>query len=89
MIPLMVFGIIGGCIGAVLAYPYGLLASIAGYMVGGALCALLPGLLSHRRQKAFAKGALHEEDLGRIHRGATLQSGPRNPPIEPDAPMKP
>jgi hypothetical protein len=89
MIPLMVFGIIGGCIGAVLAYPYGLLASVAGYMVGGALCALLPGLLSHRKQKVFAKAAHHEEDLGRRHRGATLQTGTRTPSIDSDAPMKP
>jgi hypothetical protein len=87
--PLIIFGIIGGCICAMLAYPYGLLASILAYTVGGALCALLPGILNHIKQEAFANVALHQEELGRAHGGATLQSGTSNPSIEPDVSVKP
>jgi ABC-type uncharacterized transport system permease subunit len=48
MLEAILFGVPGGLLLAALAYPYGLLATILAYVFGGALFALLPGLLRSR-----------------------------------------
>ncbi len=48
MLEAILFGVPGGLLLAALAYPYGLMATILAYVFGGALFALLPGLLRSR-----------------------------------------
>jgi hypothetical protein len=56
MIPMLIFGILGGIISAVVAWPYGFIAAFAAYVVGGSVCALIPGLLQIRSEaKAEAR----------------------------------
>ncbi len=50
MIPMLFFGIVGGVISAVVALPYGFLAALLAYVVGGSLCALIPGILMVRAE---------------------------------------
>jgi hypothetical protein len=48
MLEAILFGVLGGLLSAALAYPYGLLATLLAYVCGGALFALVPGLLMSR-----------------------------------------
>jgi ABC-type uncharacterized transport system permease subunit len=48
MLEAILFAVPGGLLLAALAYPYGLLATMLAYVCGGALFALLPGLLRSR-----------------------------------------
>jgi energy-converting hydrogenase Eha subunit B len=61
MLPLMFFGLIGGMVSAIIASPYGLLAALLAYMLGGSVCALIPSLLSYRGNKAVAHADFHSE----------------------------
>jgi ABC-type uncharacterized transport system permease subunit len=51
MVELIFFGIVGGLLCALIALPYGLLVAFIAYVVGGALFALIPGLLRGRHEK--------------------------------------
>jgi ABC-type uncharacterized transport system permease subunit len=51
MVELIFFGVVGGLLSALSFFPYGLLAAFLAYMVGGALFALIPGLLRGRHEK--------------------------------------
>lgn len=57
MIPMLFFGIVGGVCAAALALPHGYVAAFLAYVVGGSLCALIPGLLQaraeYKREKAL------------------------------------
>jgi ABC-type uncharacterized transport system permease subunit len=56
MIPMLIFGILGGVVSAVVAWPYGFVAAFAAYVVGGSMCALVPGVLQMRSEaKAEAR----------------------------------
>jgi hypothetical protein len=61
MISLVLFGIGGGLICAFIAYPYGFMAALLAYSVGGALCALIPGLLSRSDNRAVDHTNQHQE----------------------------
>jgi hypothetical protein len=50
MIPMLFFGIVGGVISAVVSLPYGFLAALLAYVVGGSVCALIPGILMVRAE---------------------------------------
>jgi hypothetical protein len=45
MIPMMFFGILGGCLSAAVAFQHGYLAALLAYAIGGAVFALIPGFL--------------------------------------------
>jgi hypothetical protein len=56
MIPMLIFGILGGVVSAVVAWPYGFVAAFAAYVIGGSVCALIPGVLQIRAEaKAEAR----------------------------------
>jgi energy-converting hydrogenase Eha subunit B len=61
MIPLMFFGLIGGIVCAIIASPYGVVAALLAYMFGGSVCALIPGLLRYRGNKAVADADFHSD----------------------------
>ena len=48
MLAAVLLGVPGGLLSALIAYPYGLTATLLAYICGGALFALLPGLLRSR-----------------------------------------
>jgi hypothetical protein len=45
MIPMMFFGILGGCLSAALTFQHGFFVAFVAYAVGGAVFALIPGFL--------------------------------------------
>jgi hypothetical protein len=61
MILVVLFGIGGGLICALIAYPHGFLAAFLAYSIGGALCALIPGLLSRSNDRVIDPTYLHEQ----------------------------
>jgi len=72
MIPMLIFGILGGIISAVVAWPYGFIAAFAAYVVGGSVCALIPGFLQMRAEaKAEARrdldASLKASPVGKEH----------------------
>ncbi|MCB5176356.1 hypothetical protein LGR44_14330 [Microvirga sp. SM9] len=66
---MLLFGIVGGALSAYLAFPYGYIAAFLAYMIGGSLCALIPGLLQARaefkreRERERAAG-IHASPVG-------------------------
>jgi hypothetical protein len=60
MISLVLFGIGGGLVCAFIAYPHGFMAALLAYSVGGALCALIPGLLSRSDSRAVDRAYPHQ-----------------------------
>ncbi|WP_210495559.1 hypothetical protein [Microvirga antarctica] len=66
MISIFLFGLVGGLFSAYLALPYGWLAAFAAYAVGGAACALIPGVIEWRREvirERNARSARHHAAL--------------------------
>jgi hypothetical protein len=59
MVPMLIFGILGGLVSAVVALQFGFLAALLAYVIGGSLFALIPGLLRLRDKRS--DHARHEE----------------------------
>jgi energy-converting hydrogenase Eha subunit B len=57
----MFFGLIGGIVSAIAASPYGVVAALLAYMLGGSVCALIPGLLSYWGNKAVTDADFHSD----------------------------
>jgi hypothetical protein len=58
MMSMFVFGVIGGLVAAFFAFPYGWLAAILAYALGGAVFALLPGIYQWRQELARERARL-------------------------------
>jgi hypothetical protein len=64
MMPMFVCGVAGGLLAASFAWPYGWVAAMAAYAFGGAVCAIVPGLIEWRqevlRERRIREAAPHK-----------------------------